>query len=252
LGSEHLTIREKYLRRIIDGQDSQTEVAKSRRPLDLEKSCAGFNPGGAEKIPEVRSSGYQSFRGRGTLVERNRDPRFPEWISTDNIGETCVEGAGESGSSAHRRIGASGAKSLALEVAISDFPRRSKPLISAGICGTRSWRIGVQHFGVLTYKRVAIFEIVISRYPITREGVVTWKASSNVHQGSTFRGFRCCKNHCRRNCETPKCDNHTAMVLSGGQVASAYRELGGSRVWSAKICVKVYEAARGDISVTIG
>jgi hypothetical protein len=117
--------------------------------------------------------GYRSFRGRGTLVEWNRDPRFPERISTVNLGETRVEGAGESGSSAHQRIRASGAKSLVLEVVISDFLRRSEPLISAGIRGARSWRIRVRHFMVLAYNVIVVFEIVISRYLIVWERVVT-------------------------------------------------------------------------------
>jgi hypothetical protein len=57
----------------INGQDSPKETAKTRRPLDLGGVAPGLSRKEQRKIPEIRSSGYRSFRGRGTLVERNRD-----------------------------------------------------------------------------------------------------------------------------------------------------------------------------------
>jgi hypothetical protein len=41
------------------------------------------------------------------------------------------------------------------EIAISDFPRRSGPLISAEIRGARSRRVGVRHFGTLGVEGIA-------------------------------------------------------------------------------------------------
>jgi hypothetical protein len=107
-------------------------------------------------------------------------------------------------------------------IAIRDFPRGSGSLITAGIRG---------------------------RDPGSRD--------------SAFRGSRIQRNRSRRNRDFVKRDGPTVTIPVEDrcrevspvgrrrQVASAYRELGGSRVGATKICVKVCEVARGDISATI-
>jgi hypothetical protein len=59
--------------------------------------------------------------------------------------ETRVDESGSQWSSTHRRIGSSRAKSLVHEFAISEFLRGPGSLITTGIRGTRSRRVGVRH-----------------------------------------------------------------------------------------------------------
>jgi hypothetical protein len=76
-----------------------------------------------------------------------------DWRSPDNcqilvedahgLSHSVPEGNRAHRDSSHRRVGNSRAKSLVLEIVISDFPRRSEPLISAGIHVARSWEVGV-------------------------------------------------------------------------------------------------------------
>jgi hypothetical protein len=106
--------------------------------------------------------GISGFHGRGTLVERNRDPRFPERISTIDLVETRVTKQGSQWSSAHRRLGTSGAKSLVHEVASSDLPRGSGSLIIEGIRGARSQGVGIRHFMVLAYNGITAGRTAIS------------------------------------------------------------------------------------------
>jgi hypothetical protein len=86
---EHLVISRNPRGGGIDGQDSQRKLRSPVSPLDLRRVAQGLSPKEQRKTPEIRSSGYRGFRGRGTLVERNRDPRFPERSSTiDFSGDT--------------------------------------------------------------------------------------------------------------------------------------------------------------------
>jgi hypothetical protein len=66
---------------------------KSHQPSDLGKLRTGYAlacKGEARESSGFGSSEYRSFRGPETLVERNRDPRFPERISTVDLGGTHV------------------------------------------------------------------------------------------------------------------------------------------------------------------
>jgi hypothetical protein len=97
-----------------------------------------------------------------TLVERNRDPRFPERISAVDLGETRVKKQGSQWSSAHRRIENSRAKSLVHEIVISDFPRGSEVVDHSGDTWCEIPEGRVRHFGVLVYNGIAAGETTIS------------------------------------------------------------------------------------------
>jgi hypothetical protein len=96
------------------------------------------------------------------------------------ISETCVKKQGSQWSPTHRRIGASGIKSLVHEIAIGEFPRESGSLITVGIRGVRSRGVGVWYFGFSHTKepqqekprfrdtRLSVEETVIWRIEVTR------------------------------------------------------------------------------------
>jgi hypothetical protein len=112
----------------------------------MKKSSKGKNrrPGFTGNINEVPTA--VRFRGSCARVKSWRAGEEPESHQD----------------SAHQKIGDSSDKSLVFEVAISDFPRRSEPLIIARIRGARSQGFGVRCFGVLVYNEITAGETAIS------------------------------------------------------------------------------------------